>query len=81
MLFKIEPSGETHAKDPLLGDDEIIVCSNAQEEVHVQKVANKMFFLLLLEGCERQKLLIKLEALLGGPYCSYSLFRYFVPLC
>jgi len=29
MLFKIEPNEEMHAKDPLLGDDEIIVCSNA----------------------------------------------------
>jgi len=37
MWFKIEPSGGTHAKDPLLRDDEIIVCNNTQEEVHVQR--------------------------------------------
>jgi hypothetical protein len=44
MLLKIEPSGGTHAKDPPLGDNEIIVCNNAQEEVHVQRATNKMCF-------------------------------------
>jgi hypothetical protein len=53
MLFKIEPNGGTHAKEPPLGDDEIIVCNNAQEKTLFHKATNETCFFLSLEGCER----------------------------
>jgi len=66
MLFKIEPSGEKHVKDPLLGDDEIIVCSNAQEEAHIQRVANKMFFFYCLKDVRGKSFSLSLKRFLVG---------------
>lgn len=64
MLLKIEPSGGTHAKEPTLQDNEVIVCNNAQEEALAQRATNKTCFFCYLKDVKGKNFSLGLEHLL-----------------
>jgi hypothetical protein len=49
MFLKIEPSGGTHAKDPSLRNNEIIICNNTHKKTSPKKATNKTCFFYCLK--------------------------------